>query len=681
MFTSRLFNKIFVSSTLAIVLLFMVMYLLSIPYIQSTVEKIEKNSALTILNNVHSMVEQIHYELQSYRQSITLERKEQLRNILLVADARIRELLADVRTGKLTKERARLTLLDELRRIKYGRNDYIWASDYHSRLISHPDPMLNGADFSQVKDSKGNLVVPPMVEMALKGEGDGYYSYWWRRLGEEQPVEKITYFRHIPEFNIVIGTGVYLDDIEAMVQTKKNFAIDALRDRLKETRIAKTGYVFIFDGQYVMQIHPNASIEKTNASHLLDKDTKKPLLPKLMEIADKGQALHYLWDKPSDPGNFIYKKISWVRHFHEFDWYIGSSIYIDELDESARTVRNRVLSIFISTLLLSVVLIYVFVKRLTSPMLQMRDTAVKVMEGDLDARCMIKRDDEIGTVAIALDSMVERLQENILHLDSKVAERTAALEKANLELKELDQIKSDFLTSVSHELRTPMTSVSGFVKQVKKKLESAVFPRVEEDAKTSRAMSQVVENLDIIIKEGERLAEIINDILYCATLDSGKVDWNFTDVVPEQLLQRVATLFRPQFGQKGLELLVEIESALPEVSGDETRLFHVLGNLLGNAVKFTDHGRIILRAWRQDEFVCFSVQDSGCGIAPEHQATIFDRFRQIGDTLIDKPKGTGLGLSICQKIIQYHGGTIWVESTPGAGSTFSFTLPIGGSQR
>ena len=676
MFTSRLFNKIFVSSTLAIVLLFMVMYLLSVPYIQFTVEKIEKNSALTILNNVHSMVEQIHHELQNYRQSITLERKEQLRNILFVADARIRDLLNDVRTGKVTRDRARLTLLNELRRVKYGRNDYIWASDYHSRLISHPDPMLNGADFSQVKDSKGNLVVPPMVEMALKGEGDGYYSYWWRRLGEEQPVEKITYFRHIPEFNIVIGTGVYLDDIEAMVQTKKNFAIDALRDRLKETRIAKTGYVFIFDGQYVMQIHPNASIEQTNASHLLDKDTNKPLLPMLMEIADKGQALNYLWDKPSEPGNFVYKKISWVRNFNEFDWYICSSIYVDELGESARTVRNIVLSIFVGTLLLSVVLIYVFVKRLTFPMLQMRDTALKVMEGNLDARCGVRRDDEIGTVATALDSMVERLQGNILHLDIKVAERTAALEKANMELKELDQIKSDFLTSVSHELRTPITSVSGFVKQVKKKLESAVFPRVEEDEKTIRAMSQVRDNLDIIVNEGERLSEIINDILYCATLDSGKVDWNFTDIVPEQLLKQAAAAFMPQLGQKGLELLVEVEPALPEVSGDETRLFHVLSNLLGNAVKFTDHGRIVLRVCQQEEFVRFSVEDSGCGISPEDHATIFDRFRQIGDTLTDKPKGTGLGLSICQKIIQYHGGTIWVESTPGEGSTFFFTVPI-----
>jgi len=676
MFNSKMFKNIFVSSTLAIVLLFMVMYLLSVPYIQSTVEKIEKNSALTILNNVHSMVEQIHHELQSYRQSITLERKEQLRNILFVADARIRDLLDDVRTGKVTRERARLTLLNELRRVKYGRNDYIWASDYHSRLISHPDPKLNGADFSQVKDSRGNLIVPPMVEMALKGEGDGYYSYWWRRLGEEQPVEKITYFRHIPEFNIVIGTGVYLDDIEAVVQSKKNFAIDALRDRLKETKIAKTGYVFIFDGQYVMQIHPNASIEQTNAGHLLDKDTKKPLLPMLMEIADKGQVLNYLWDKPSEPGNFIYKKNSWVRHFHEFDWYICSSIYVDELGESARTVRNIVLSIFVGTLLLSVLLIYVFVKRLTSPMLQMRDTAVKVMEGDLDARCLVKRDDEIGTVATALDSMVGRLQENILHLDSKVAERTAALEKANMELKELDKIKSDFLTSVSHELRTPITSVAGFVKQVKKKLESAVFPRVEEDEKSCRAMSQVRENLDIVVKEGERLSEIVNDILYCATLDSGKVDWNFSHVVPEQLLKQVAAVFMPQFAQKGLEFLVEIEPALPEVTGDEPRLFHVLSNLLGNAVKFTAHGGIILRACLQGEFVCFSVQDSGYGIASEDQATIFDRFRQIGDTLTDKPKGTGLGLSICQKIIQHHGGTIWVESTPGVGSTFFFTVPI-----
>ncbi|HIJ80297.1 MAG TPA: HAMP domain-containing protein [Desulfuromonadales bacterium] len=676
MLRSKLFARIFFPSTIAIVVLFAAMYLLSVPFTQSTVEKIEENASRTILNNVYNMVEQANLELQNYRQSITLERKQQLNNILSVADARIRELLAAVRSGSMTREQARRTLLNELRLVKYGRNDYIWASDYNSVLISHPDPKLNNADFSKVRDTRGNLVVPPMVAMARKGAGDGYYSYWWRRLGEEHPVEKITYFRHIPEFSIVIGTGVYLDDIENMVQTKKNIAIDNLRERLRQTKIAKTGYIYIFDGQFVMQIHPNANIEYTNVSLMLDQSTRKPLFPLLVSIADKEQGLRYLWDKPSEPEHYIYGKISWVRYYKEFDWYICSSAYLDELSESARIVRNRVLAIFITTLLISIALIYLFVKKLTAPLLQIRDTALRVIDGDLDARCPLKRDDEIGIVATALDSMVGRLQGNILNLDAKIAERTAELEKAFTDLKEMDQIKSDFLTTVSHELRTPMTSVVGFIQQIRKKLEAVVFPAVEPGEKSERAISQIRNNLDIVANESDRLTRLINDLLYCATLEAGKVEWNFSRVAPDQLLKRVVAVFSPLAEQKGLELLIDTGSDIPAIRGDENRLFNALSNLLGNAIKFTSRGRIILRVGRQDECVLFSVQDSGCGIAEDVQQSIFEKFRQIGDTLTAKPEGTGLGLPISQQIIVHHGGKIWVESTPDVGSTFFFTVPI-----
>lgn len=676
MFASKIFKKIFISSTVAIVLLFAVMYLFFVPFIQSTVEGIEENSARTILNNVYSMVEQVHLELENYRQSIILEKKEQLRTVLTVVDYRVRDLLAEVRTGKMTRSQARLTLLNELRRIKYGSNDYVWASDYQSRLVSHPDPKLHGADFSKVTDSRGNLIVPPMVEMALKGAGDGYYSYWWHRLGEHVPAEKITYFRRISEFDIIIGTGVYLSDVEAMVHTKKAIAVDNLRERLHQTKVAKTGYVYVFDGQFVMQIHPNANIEYTNVSQLLDQSTQRPLFPLLVAVADSERSLRYLWDSPSDPGNYRHEKISWVRYFKEFDWYIGSSAYLDELRDSARRLRNRGVAIFVVTLLVSVTVIYLFVSRLTAPLLHMRNTAIRVIAGDLGARCSVQRDDEIGTVALALDGMVEQLQENIQQLDGKVAERTAELDKAYAELKEMDQLKSDILATISHELRTPMTSVTGFTRQVRKKLESEIFPHVAADEKNGRVMKQIRNNLDIIATESERLTRLIGDVLYCATLEAGMVDWRIGAVTPEQLVLRAYDEFLPQAGQKGLELSTEIEPHLPEVAGDEDRLFHVLGNLVGNAVKFTDHGHIVLRAGQRDGCVFFAVQDSGRGIAPEDQGRILGAFRQLGDTMTDKPGGTGLGLAICRQIIEHHGGKLRVESRLNAGSTFTFTVPI-----
>lgn len=743
-FRSNLFARVFAVTTLGISVLFVVMYVLAVPYIQSTVAAIEERSGHIILDNIHEMVEKIRMDLENGRQGILQERKTLLRSVIEVVTARAHMLDQQVRAGQLSRKQAKDMLLDELRHINYGRNDYVFASNYQSVLIAYPDPALNGADFSKQKDSRGNLIVPPMVEGALQ-HGEGYYSYWWRRLGEQEPTEKLSYYKRLPAFDLVVCSGVYLEDVEVSMLTQRVLAIEKLRQQLHATHIAKTGYVYIFDGNDYMLIHPNANIEGTKATHLTDHATGKPLFPMLKAVADQPAGLHYKWDSPADPGNYVYTKISWVRYVKEMDWYISSSVYVDELDESALILRNRVLGVFVVVMLLSIVLVYFFVKRLTH--FQIAEERLKfALEGSNDGVWdwdlqknnvffskvwremfgyaesdvistedwlrMIHPDDlEIVRATIEKHlagkipppAMEYRFQckdtswkwtlgrgkvvsrndtgrpLRMVGTNSDIGERKrmeAELVKTYEELKELDQLKSDFLSTVSHELRTPMTSVVGFVKLVRKKLEKTVFPQLNQDPKMSQAIAQVRQNLDIVITESERLTLLINDVLDSAKLDAGKVEWNFVSVQPQRLIERASAVTATLIEQSGLELVSSVEPKLPAVRGDENRLLQVLINLLGNAVKFTDSGQISLRAQREGESIRFSVQDSGCGIAEEDQGKVFDKFKQIGDTLTDKPKGTGLGLSICQLIVKHHGGSIGLESTPGFGSTFYFTVPI-----
>lgn len=674
LFASSMFVRVFATTAAAIALLFVVMYTLAVPFIQDTVHGIEERSGRTILDNVHEMVEQIHVDLGNYRESVILERKGLLRNIIDVVAARARALDQRVRAGDLSRAAARNTLLAEMREIKYGRNDYVFASTYDSVLIGHPDPRLNGADFSARRDARENLIVPPMVEGA-RARGEGYYSYWWRRLGETEPTEKLSYYRHLPEFELVIGTGVYLDDVDEAVRRKRDLAIDELRTRLRNIPVARTGYLFVFDGRMDMIIHPNPNIEGTNFRDLLDPGTGKPLAPLLVAAADRPEGVRYMWDSPSDPGRYVYNKISWVRHASAFDWYIGSSVYIDELDESARALRGRLIGVFALALLLALALTYLFVKRLVEPLRRLRDAALRVESGDLDTRCQQDSGDEVGVVAAAFNGMVLRLRDNIRHLDAKVAERTSALAKAYDELKELDNLKSEFLSTVSHELRTPMTSIVGFAKLIRKKLDTTIFPLASGDEKAARAIDQVRGNLDIIVAESERLALLINDVLDSAKLEAGKVEWARAPVSPARLIERSAAAVAAQAEHKGLPVRIDLRPDLPDVLADENRLIQVLINLIANAIKFTETGHVELRAERREDFVLFSVGDTGVGIAREHWDAIFDTFRQVGDTLTDKPQGTGLGLSICRQIVTHHGGAIWLESEPGAGSTFFFTVP------
>jgi signal transduction histidine kinase/CheY-like chemotaxis protein/ligand-binding sensor domain-containing protein len=245
---------------------------------------------------------------------------------------------------------------------------------------------------------------------------------------------------------------------------------------------------------------------------------------------------------------------------------------------------------------------------------------------------------------------------------------------------EADAAKSSFLSTVSHELRTPLTSVLGFAKIIRRRLEERLFPLIpEDDRKVQQTKNQVIENLNVVVSEGERLTKLIDDVLDLAKIEAGKFTWNMESVSITDVIERATAATASLFDAKKLNLVRDIEPGLPNVTGDQDRLIQVVINLISNAVKFTDVGSITCSARRHTSELMVSVTDQGIGIAPADQSLVFEKFKQVGDTLTDKPKGTGLGLPICKEIVEHHGGRIWVESAAGHGSTFSFTLPLAGS--
>lgn len=159
-------------------------------------------------------------------------------------------------------------------------------------------------------------------------------------------------------------------------------------------------------------------------------------------------------------------------------------------------------------------------------------------------------------------------------------------------------------------------------------------------------------------------------------MEAGKIDWKMEPLTVHELLDRAIAATSILFEQKELQLIKEIEAGLPEFAGDRDRLIQVAINLISNSVKFTDIGSVTCKANRIGNEIKVSIIDTGMGISEADQPKVFEKFKQVGDTLTDKPKGTGLGLPICKQIVEHHGGRIWVESELGKGSTFSFTLPL-----
>jgi CheY-like chemotaxis protein len=190
-------------------------------------------------------------------------------------------------------------------------------------------------------------------------------------------------------------------------------------------------------------------------------------------------------------------------------------------------------------------------------------------------------------------------------------------------------------------------------------------------------MTQVSENLEVVISEGERLTHLINDVLDLAKIEAGKMEWHMGIISIPEIVDRAIAATSSLFYNKNIVLKKFMDTGLPEISGDADKIIQVVVNLISNAVKFTNEGEIVCRVVHQGDEIITSIKDSGIGIAKQDHEAVFEQFKQVGgDTLTDKPKGTGLGLPICREIIEHHGGRIWLESEQGKGSTFFFALPV-----
>jgi signal transduction histidine kinase len=236
---------------------------------------------------------------------------------------------------------------------------------------------------------------------------------------------------------------------------------------------------------------------------------------------------------------------------------------------------------------------------------------------------------------------------------------------------------SEFVANASHELRTPLTHIYGFAKRTQKDLTERLFPKVQAaERKTQRAMDEVAESMDIIVDEGERMTELIKDMLDLAKIEAGKLEWDMQPLSVAELIERATVTASYLVDQKDLKLIKDYEAQLPDIVGDWDSLIRVLLNLISNAVKFTEQGSITCQARQRDGEIIVSVIDTGIGIATADHARVFEKFAQAGDPHTGRSKGTGLGLPISKQIVEHHGGQIWLESELGKGSIFSFTLPL-----
>ncbi len=288
---------------------------------------------------------------------------------------------------------------------------------------------------------------------------------------------------------------------------------------------------------------------------------------------------------------------------------------------------------------------------------------------------LVLRGQVIGVLGAKRDKTPDWNEEELAAVESIANQIALALENARLakeqektivHLKEVDRLKSDFLTSMSHELRTPLNSIIGFADVLLQGIDGELNEMAMNDIR-------------LIYSSGQHLLALINDVLDLAKIEAGKLELVQTPVDVSSVLKDVLATSNSLIKNKPVEIVVEAEENLPRVYADRLRFSQVLLNLVSNAAKFTDEGTVTIRAEVQERFpdkMYIAVTDTGVGIDPGKVDTIFDRFRQADSSTTRKYGGSGLGLAICKQLVEMHGGEIGVMSELDIGSTFYFTIPL-----
>ncbi len=354
-------------------------------------------------------------------------------------------------------------------------------------------------------------------------------------------------------------------------------------------------------------------------------------------------------------------QISPIKDKRGLNWLIVVVIPRADFTEHINANTRTTIALSVVALLVAILFSLQTSRWIVKPILRLNHAAKNLADGKWEQKLPVTRSDELGELAKSFNKMAEELKASFMTLESK-----------NEQLERLDQLKDEFLANTSHELRTPLNGMIGIA-------ESMI------DGATGELSELQKQNLLLVAQSGHRLANLVSDILDFSKLQHNSIELQLKPVGLRAIAEVVLTLSQSLIKGKNLRLINRIPQEFPAAFADENRLQQILYNLVGNGIKFSESGTVEVSAALQkgnnqqpitNNQIMITVADTGIGIPEDHLDRIFESFEQGDGSTAREYGGTGLGLAVTKQLVELHGGKIWVESTVGKGSRFTFTLAI-----
>lgn len=395
----------------------------------------EHRASKNMLNAMVISVENQYQSILYHKEAITQERRQQLKTVILAVEEVVKSNYQLFAEGKISEQQAKQQAINVARSIRYQDGiGYIWINDTtrsFPRMIMHPTlPDLDGKILDSPEYNcalgKNENLFRAFVDVS-KNTGEGFVDYLWPKplpsgLSERQP--KVSYVKRFEPWGWIIGTGLYIDDIEKDVQHRIKAVKRELSESLKNATVSETGYGFIFNSAGELIVHPiykgDDLVAVTNPA------TGNSILNDMKEAVEKGNGtLDYIWDKPELKGQFRFRKSAYIKKFEPLDWYIGTSFYIDDIDKPIRKMRQDTFYFSFIFILFGLFLALYFASSFTKPLWQIVALAASGAQGDYSSRLNITRKDEFGQLAHNLDEFMEEIEISHSQLsDSEMRFRT-----------------------------------------------------------------------------------------------------------------------------------------------------------------------------------------------------------------------------------------------------------------